>query len=70
MPAGCHLSCAAQLTPLPHALREVAHKAAGLSVGDLSQLVHNYLTSVGRAANLILNIGPDDSGAIPAIDMA
>jgi hypothetical protein len=32
-------------------------------------LVNNYLTSVGRAANLILNIAPDDSGAVPASDV-
>ena len=34
------------------------------------QLVHNYLTSVGRASNLILNVGPDSTGAIPPVDVA
>lgn len=34
------------------------------------QLVDNYLTSVGRASNLILNIAPDDTGAIPPVDSA
>ena len=34
------------------------------------ELVSNYLTSVGRAANLILNIAPDDTGAVPAQDVA
>ena len=33
-------------------------------------LVANYLTSVGRAANLILNIAPDQTGAVPAPDVA
>ncbi len=32
-------------------------------------LVHNYLTSVGRASNLILNIAPDQTGAIPSLDI-
>lgn len=31
-------------------------------------LVDNYLKSVGRAANLILNVAPDATGAIPAAD--
>ena len=34
------------------------------------QLVHAYLTSVGRAANLILNVAPDATGAVPAADVA
>lgn len=34
------------------------------------KLVHNYLTSVGRAANLILNVAPDGTGAIPADDVS
>jgi len=34
------------------------------------QLVNNYLTSVGRNSNLILNIAPDGTGAIPASDIA
>jgi len=33
-------------------------------------LVGNYLTSVGRAANLILNVAPDATGAVPAADVA
>ena len=34
-------------------------------------LVHKYLTSVGRASNLILNVGPDGrTGAIPGNDAA
>eukprot|EP00040_Diaphanoeca_grandis_P029076 m.169306 g.169306 ORF g.169306 m.169306 type:complete len:509 (-) comp31560_c7_seq1:37-1563(-) len=33
-------------------------------------LVNVYLTSVGRASNLILNIAPDGTGAIPASDVA
>eukprot|EP01051_Picozoa_sp_SAG22_P005655 SAG22_NODE_342_length_11973_cov_10.127927_4_plen_240_part_00 len=33
-------------------------------------LVHNYLTSVGRAANLILNVAPDGTGAVPPSDVA
>ena len=32
-------------------------------------LLSNYLTSVGRAANLILNMAPDDTGAVPEVDM-
>jgi hypothetical protein len=32
-------------------------------------LVNNYLTSVGRASNLILNIAPDGTGAVPPIDV-
>ena len=34
------------------------------------QLVHNFLTSVGRSANLILNIAPDGTGRIPPSDVA
>ena len=34
------------------------------------RLVHNYLTSVGRSANLILNIAPDGTGRIPPSDVA
>lgn len=33
-------------------------------------LVGVYLTSVGRATNLILNIAPDQTGAVPARDAA
>eukprot|EP01065_Artemidia_motanka_P006266 TRINITY_DN1307_c0_g1_i2.p2 TRINITY_DN1307_c0_g1~~TRINITY_DN1307_c0_g1_i2.p2 ORF type:complete len:379 (+),score=116.78 TRINITY_DN1307_c0_g1_i2:522-1658(+) len=33
------------------------------------KLVQNYLTSVGRASNLILDMGPDSTGAIPASDV-
>ncbi|CAE7233501.1 FUC1 [Symbiodinium natans] len=33
------------------------------------QLLYNYLTSVGRASNLIVNLSPDGSGAIPDLDM-
>lgn len=33
-------------------------------------LVENYLTSVGRASNLILNIAPGPDGSIPAQDVA
>jgi hypothetical protein len=32
------------------------------------KLVENYLTSVGRASNLILNVAPDSTGAIPTSD--
>lgn len=31
--------------------------------------MNNYLTSVGRASNLILNIAPDGTGAVPASDV-
>ncbi len=31
-------------------------------------LLSNYLTSVGRSANLILNMAPDATGAVPAVD--
>jgi len=40
------------------------------SIKSTKALVGNYLTSVGRAANLILNIAPDGTGGIPAIDVA
>ena len=33
------------------------------------KLVQNYLTSVGRASNLILNVAPDGTGAIPQSDV-
>ena len=33
------------------------------------KLVDNYLTSVGRAANLILNMAPDVTGAVPDADV-
>eukprot|EP01062_Namystynia_karyoxenos_P019965 TRINITY_DN1754_c0_g1_i4.p1 TRINITY_DN1754_c0_g1~~TRINITY_DN1754_c0_g1_i4.p1 ORF type:complete len:492 (+),score=146.75 TRINITY_DN1754_c0_g1_i4:81-1556(+) len=36
----------------------------------VKQLVHNYLTSVGRASNLILNMAPDSTGAVPRSDVA
>ena len=32
-------------------------------------LVHTYLTSVGRASNLILNVAPDNTGEIPPSDV-
>ena len=34
------------------------------------QLVHAYLTSVGRAANLILNVAPDNTGRVPPSDVS
>jgi hypothetical protein len=40
------------------------------SLKTTKKLVHNYLTSVGRAANLILNVAPDGTGQIPAPDVA
>jgi alpha-L-fucosidase len=40
------------------------------SMKSTKTLVGNYLTSVGRAANLILNIAPDNTGAVPAQDVA
>eukprot|EP00041_Stephanoeca_diplocostata_P031425 m.978381 g.978381 ORF g.978381 m.978381 type:complete len:539 (+) comp23956_c1_seq20:62-1678(+) len=33
------------------------------------QLVHTYLATVGRASNLILNVAPDGTGAIPSSDV-
>ena len=40
------------------------------AIKSTRKLVGNYLTSVGRAANLILNIAPDGTGGVPAIDVA
>ena len=34
------------------------------------KLVQNYLTSVGRASNYILNVAPDNTGRIPPSDVA
>ena len=34
------------------------------------ELVSVYLTSVGRASNLILNMAPDNTGGLPAADVA
>jgi len=39
------------------------------STKSLKELVLTYFTSVGRAANLILNIAPDFSGAVPTPDV-
>ena len=39
-------------------------------VKSAKALVNNYLTSVGRAANLILNVAPDATGAVPGVDAA
>lgn len=39
------------------------------SIKSTHALVRNYLTSVGRASNLILNIAPDVTGAVPTIDV-
>ena len=39
------------------------------SLKSTEKLVSNYLTSVGRAANLILNMAPDATGAIPSVDI-
>ena len=45
-------------------------KARGVPTSTIG-LTRKYLTSVGRAANLILNIGPDGrTGAVPAEDVA
>ena len=47
-----------------------AGQAKGVPTSTLG-LVRKWLTSVGRAANLILNVGPDGrTGAIPASDVA
>ena len=40
------------------------------AIKSTKRLVDNYLTSVGRAANLILNIAPDGTGGIPAEDVS
>ena len=34
-----------------------------------SELLSNYITSVGRSSNLILNVAPDSTGAIPESDV-
>ena len=39
------------------------------TVKSTKGLVDNYLTSVGRGCNLVLNIAPDTTGAIPAVDV-
>eukprot|EP00730_Choanoeca_flexa_P005344 TRINITY_DN11927_c0_g8_i1.p1 TRINITY_DN11927_c0_g8~~TRINITY_DN11927_c0_g8_i1.p1 ORF type:complete len:500 (+),score=78.50 TRINITY_DN11927_c0_g8_i1:22-1500(+) len=36
---------------------------------SVQQLVQVYLTSVGRASNLILNVGPNSTGAVPEVDV-
>eukprot|EP00937_MAST-01D_sp_MAST-1D-sp2_P000022 g22.t1 len=40
------------------------------AIKSTRKLVDNYMASVGRAANLILNIAPDGTGAVPAVDTA
>ena len=35
-----------------------------------ARLVQDYLNTVGHAANLILNMAPDTTGAVPAVDVA
>lgn len=34
-----------------------------------SRLLQEYLTSVGRGCNLILNLSPDDTGLVPELDV-
>eukprot|EP01064_Diplonema_japonicum_P034425 TRINITY_DN7118_c0_g1_i1.p1 TRINITY_DN7118_c0_g1~~TRINITY_DN7118_c0_g1_i1.p1 ORF type:complete len:457 (+),score=91.30 TRINITY_DN7118_c0_g1_i1:71-1441(+) len=39
------------------------------TIKSTTKLVSNYLTSVGRASNLILNMAPDSTGAVPQADV-
>ena len=45
-------------------------RAEAAHVRSTCALVGAYLTSVGRAGNLILNVAPDDTGGAPAADAA
>ena len=39
-------------------------------IQPVQTLIQKYLTSLGRGCNMILNIAPDTTGAVPEVDMA